>query len=187
MTNAAEKIWAGDIENYTISDRIIQSIEDKGGTIYTIETYTDFTVSFEFKLPPGGNSGLAIRYTGEGTPAYAGMCELQILDDTDKKYAELDPRQYHGSAYGMVAAQRGYLKPLGEWNQQTVTVIGSTIEVILNNQRILKADLATVTEFKGKRKKYVHRSSTEGHFGIAGHQSPVAFRNLRIRKIDHAN
>jgi hypothetical protein len=53
------------------------------------------------------------------------MCELQVLDDTPHpKYAKLDPRQYHGSAYGMVAAHRGYLRPVGEWNFQEVTVKG---------------------------------------------------------------
>ena len=52
------------------------------------------------------------------------MCELQVLDDDAPKYAKLDPRQYNGSAYGMVAAQRGYLRPVGEWNFQEVTVQG---------------------------------------------------------------
>ena len=55
------------------------------------------------------NNGLAIRYPGEGdTAAYVGMCELQILDDSTTKYGKLDPRQYHGSAYGMVPAKVGY-------------------------------------------------------------------------------
>ena len=47
----------------------------------------------------------------------------------------------------MVAAQRGYLRPVGEWNFQEVTVKGSTIKVELNGTTILDADLSTVTEF----------------------------------------
>mgnify|MGYP000370228801 CR=1 FL=1 len=39
---------------------------------------------------------------GSGDTAYVGMCELQVLDNDAPKYAKLDPRQYHGSAYGMV-------------------------------------------------------------------------------------
>ena len=77
------------------------------------------------------------------------MCELQVLDDTPTKYAKLDPRQSHGSAYGMVAAKRGYLRPVGEWNFQEVTVKGSTIKVELNGTVILDADLSQVTEFMG--------------------------------------
>jgi hypothetical protein len=39
------------------------------------------------------------------------MTELQVLDNDAAQYHELDPRQYHGSAYGMVAAHRGYQRP----------------------------------------------------------------------------
>jgi hypothetical protein len=60
------------------------------------------------------------------------MCELQVLDNTAEKYAKLDTRQYHGSAYGMVAAHRGYVRPVGQWNFQEVTVRDSRIEVNLN-------------------------------------------------------
>ncbi|MBT3194262.1 MAG: DUF1080 domain-containing protein, partial [Verrucomicrobia bacterium] len=112
--------WKGAIENYAFESDLIQCKPGKGGTIFTDRMYSDFVAHFEFKLPPGGNNGLAIRYPGKGNPAYAGMCELQVLDNTAAKYAKLDTRQFHGSAYGMVAAQRGYLRPVGEWNFQTV-------------------------------------------------------------------
>ena len=105
--------WAGPVDNYEVKDGAIVCKPDKGGTIYTKEEYGDFVARVEFKLPPGGNNGLAIRYPGKGDTAYVGMCELQVLDDA---YKGIDPRQYHGSAYGMVAAQRGYLRPVGEWN-----------------------------------------------------------------------
>ncbi|MGJ8651143.1 MAG: 3-keto-disaccharide hydrolase [Opitutaceae bacterium] len=178
--------WAGAIENYTFADGEIRCNPGSGGTIYTKQTFTDFVVRFEFKLPEGGNNGLAIRYPGTGNPAYAGMCELQVLDNTAEKYAKLDTRQYHGSVYGMIAAKRGYLKPVGEWNTQTVTVIGSTIHVVLNGEVILDADLAEVTEFMNES-AHPGKDNTSGHFGFAGHGDPVAFRNLSIKELTHAN
>ena len=138
--------WAGPVENYEIVDGAIACKPKSGGTIYTKQIYADFVVRFEFKLPPAGNNGLAIRYPGEGDTAYVGMTELQVLDTEAPAYAKLDPRQTHGSAYGMAAARRGYLRPVGEWNFQEVTVKGSTIVVELNGTRILDADLSTVTE-----------------------------------------
>ena len=45
--------------------------------------------------------------------------------------------------------QRGYLRPVGEWNFMEVTAVGSTIRVELNGTRILDADLSKVTEFMG--------------------------------------
>lgn len=177
--------WAGPVENYEVVDGAIQCKKGKGGTIHTKEEYGDFIVRLEFKVPPGGNNGLAIRYPGKGDTAYVGMCELQVLDDTAEKYAKLDPRQYHGSAYGMVAAKRGAQKPVGEWNQQEVTVKGSTIKVVLNGQVILDADLSKEDpeKFMGKS-KHPGLALTKGFFGFAGHGDAVAFRNISIKRLD---
>jgi hypothetical protein len=176
--------WAGPIENYEIQGGAIVCKPGKGGTIHTQAEYGDFVARIEFKLPPGGNNGLAIRYPGKGDTAYVGMTELQVLDDAAPKYAKLDPRQFHGSAYGMVPAWRGgYQFPVGEWNFQEVTVKGSTIKVELNGSVILDCDLSKVTEFMGG-KPHPGMKNTKGHFGFAGHSDPVQFRHVRIRRLE---
>lgn len=177
--------WAGPIDNYEVRNGAIVCKPGKGGTIFTKEEYTNFTVRLEFKLPPGGNNGLAIRYPGSGDTAYAGMCECQVLDDHYEQATgqTIDPRQAHGSAYGMVAAQRGYQRPIGEWNYEEVTVTGSTIKVELNGTEILDADLGAVTEFMADS-KHPGRTRASGHFGFAGHNDPVMFRNISIKRLD---
>lgn len=174
--------WTGAVDGYDIRDGAIACKAGSGGTLYTRAAYRNFVVRFEFLLPPGGNNGLAIRYPGEGDSAYVGMAEVQVLDDTAPQYANLDPRQAHGSAYGMVAATRGHLKPVGQWNEEEVTVTGSTIKVVLNGTVILDADLSKVTSFLDDR-AHPGKDRTEGHFGFAGHNDPVAFRNIRIREL----
>ncbi len=106
--------WAGPIDQYQVKDGVLMCKPEQGGTIYYNKELTDFAARLEFRLPPGGNNGLAIRYPGEGDTAYVGMCELQILDDTVTKYGKLDPRQYHGSAYGMVTSWK-FQVPTGRW------------------------------------------------------------------------
>lgn len=177
--------WAGPIDNYEIKESAIMCKPKKGGTIYTEAQYTNFVVRVEFKLPPGGNNGLAIRYPGDGDTAYLGMCESQILDDNYEKATgnKIDVRQAHGSAYGMVAAQRGYQYPIGEWNFEEVTVIGSTIKVELNGTVILNTDLSKVTEFMGGH-PHPGKDRTSGHFGFAGHNDPVMFRNISIQPLN---
>ena len=175
--------WAGPTENYEIVDGAIKCAPGHGGTIYTEGEYADFTVRFEFRLPPGGNNGLAIRYPGSGDTAYVGMCELQVLDSEDPRYANLDPRQYHGSAYGQAAAHRGYLREPGEWNFQEVTVVGPRITVELNGTQLLDADLSSITEFMYEPEKFKGRTRTSGHFGFAGHNDPVEFREISIKRI----
>jgi hypothetical protein len=172
--------WGGPTENYEVKDGAIVCKPHKGGTIYTKAEYGDFKARLEFKLPPRGNNGLAIRYPGEGDTAYVGMCELQVLDDT---YKRIDPRQAHGSAYGMVAAHRGYQRPIGEWNYQEVTVKGPTIKVELNGTLILDCDLSKVTEFMAKS-PHPGKDRTSGHFGFAGHNDPVEFRNIEIKRLE---
>ncbi len=176
--------WQGAIDGYEVVDHAIQCRPGHGGTLFTEREYGDFVVRLEFMLPPGGNNGLAIRYPGMGDPAYSGMCELQVLDNTHPRYANLDPRQYHGSVYGQVAAHRGYLRPAGEWNFQEVTVRGSRIRVELNGTTILDADIEEVRDFMYEAKKFAGRARRRGFFGFAGHGDPVRFRCIQIKTLD---
>ena len=66
--------WAGPTNNYAVVAGAIQCRPQQGGTLHTTSEYSDFMARVQFKLPPGGNNGLAIRYPGEGDVAYGGMC-----------------------------------------------------------------------------------------------------------------
>ena len=111
------------------------------------------------------------------------MCELQVLDNKSEKFVgKLDDRQFHGSAYGMVAAHRGFLRSTGDWNFQEVTVKGSTIKVELNGNIILDTDLSDVDEYMNDS-PHPGKDRTSGFFGLAGHNDPVEFRNLSIKPI----
>ena len=169
--------WIGDTDSYEIVDGAIRCKKGKGGNLFTEEVYRDFSVRLEFKVPPGGNNGLAMRYSGEGNPAYKGF-ELQVIDNTAKKYAGLKPYQFHGSAYGMAPALRGYQRPVGEWNFQEVTMIGSRVTVELNGYLILDTD---IKDLKSKLDKHVGKDNATGHFGFCGHNDAVSYKNIRIR------
>ncbi|MBM4092788.1 MAG: DUF1080 domain-containing protein [Planctomycetes bacterium] len=176
--------WTGARDNYEVTGGAICCKPHKGGCLHTEMEYADFVARLEFLLPPGGNNGLAIRYPGHGDPAYSGMTELQVLDSEHPRYAgHLDPRQVHGSAYGMAAAHRGYLRPTGQWNFQEVTVRGSRITVELNGTIILDADLSEVKEFMANS-PHPGRDLPRGYFGFAGHSDPVQFRNIMIKELE---
>lgn len=83
----------------------------------------------------------------------------------------------------MAAAHRGYLRPVGEWNYQEVTVRGSTVKVELNGTVILDVDLSKITEYLANR-PHPGKDRTRGHFGFAGHNDPVMFRNIQIKRLD---
>nr|WP_121271999.1 DUF1080 domain-containing protein [Pedobacter schmidteae] len=179
--------WTGNTTDYTIEDGNI-AIRPKpgkgsGGNLFTKDEFSDFIFRFEFKLTPGANNGLGIRAPLEGDAAYQGM-ELQILDNEDPIYKNLHVYQYHGSVYGTIAAKRGFLKPVGEWNYQEVVVKGPKIKVILNGTVILDADITEARKngaADGKNHPGLQRES--GHIGFLGHGSPVEFRNIRIKDL----
>ncbi|WP_169979386.1 3-keto-disaccharide hydrolase [Tautonia rosea] len=176
--------WFGATDGYSVADGILYCIEGSGGKLYTEEEYDDFIFRFEFKLTPGANNGIGLRAPTEGDPAYAAM-EIQILDNTAEKYSNLAPYQYHGSIYGVVPAKRGYLRPVGEWNEQEISCIGNQIRVVLNGETIVDADIQEASKegtIDGREHPGLKRPT--GYLALLGHGDRVDFRNLKIKRVD---
>jgi hypothetical protein len=169
---------------YGVTNGVLYCAPGEKGNLLTEKEYENFILRFEFKLDEGSNNGLALRTPLEGDPAYVGM-ELQILDDAaaeQGKWGRLRPEQYHGSIYGVAAAQRGALKPAGEWNTQQVTAEGRQITVVLNGVTILNVDLNEISE-PARIAKHPGLFRPRGHLGFLGHGDYVEFRNIQIREL----
>jgi hypothetical protein len=177
--------WVGNRTDYVVQDGMIVILPGQGckGNLFTEKEYSNFSFRFEFQLTPGANNGLGLRAPLEGDAAYAGM-EIQILDNTADKYANLKEYQYHGSVYGVIPAKRGYLKPVGEWNSQEVIVVDDYIRVILNGEEILRGNLKEARKggtLDGKKHKGL--KNRKGHIGFLGHGDLVRFRSIRIKEL----
>jgi len=170
--------WKGN--GYVVEDgAIVCKPEGDNLNLFTEETFADYVLDFEFMLTPGANNGLGIHYPGTGDGAYTGM-EIQILDSTDPKYKDLKDYQFHGGIYTLQAAKQGFLKPVGEWNRERVTVNGSSVTVEVNGTVVLTADL---DELSAKNPKHVGVKRRAGHIGWMGHGDKVSFRNISIGEI----
>ncbi len=178
--------WVGNKQSYVVENGMIVVKPEgggSGGNLFTEGEYSNFNFRFEFQLTPGANNGLGIHAPLEGDAAYAGK-EIQILDNTADKYADLQPYQYHGSVYGIIPAKREFLKPVGEWNTEEVIVQGSKIKVILNGTAIVDGDMLEASKngtMDGKEHPGLQR--TRGHIGFLGHGDVVRFRNIRIKDL----
>ena len=177
--------WVGNTTSYVVEEGVIviRPNGGSGGNLYTKNTYSNFILHFQFQLSPGANNGLGIHAPLEGDAAYVGK-ELQILDNTAEKYAELKAYQYHGSLYGVMPAKRGYLNPVGEWNQQEVYVNNGDIKITLNGTVILEGNYVEASKngtIDGREHPGLQRKS--GHIGFLGHGSVVKFREIRIKEI----
>ena len=100
--------WTGNTEGYGVENGTLVCLKEGGGNLYVDKEYSDFVLRLEFKLKPGGNNGVGIRAEQGQDAAYYGM-EIQILDDSAPEYADLQPWQFHGSVYGVAAAEQGHL------------------------------------------------------------------------------
>lgn len=177
--------WTGNTTDYyPVNGELVVDPKRGGkGNLYTKKQYGDFHMKFDFQLTPGANNGLGIRTPLEGDAAYVGM-ELQILDNTSPIYAKLQPYQYHGSVYGIIPAKQGFLKPVGEWNEQEVIAEGNRIKVILNGEVITDGDIVqAIKDGTPDHKEHPGLLNKTGHIGFLGHGSPLKFRNIRIKEI----
>jgi len=177
--------WIGATDQYRIEDGVIVLPEGRSGKLLTEKEYDNFVLKFDFKLTPGANNGLAIRAPVKGDAAYNGM-ELQILDNGSDRWPDLKPYQTHGSIYGVAPAKRGFLKPVGRWNEQEVTCDGRNIRVVLNGHLILDANLDAVASGSKTIDGQDHPglNNTKGHLGFLGHGDQVSFRNIRLRPLN---
>lgn len=171
--------WNG--EGYAVEDGAIVCTP-KGKNLMTEATFSSYILDFDFKLEPGTNNGLGIHYPGEGDGAYTGM-ELQILDNSAEKYKGLKDYQFHGSMYTLAPAKREGLKPVGEWNNQRITVLGSEVKVVLNGTEILAANL---DELSAKNPKHEGVKRRSGHIAFLGHGDKVSLRNIKIVEVPPA-
>ncbi|MEZ4992895.1 MAG: DUF1080 domain-containing protein [Saprospiraceae bacterium] len=177
--------WVGNKQSYKVDNGtiLVDPAGSGGGNLYTEKEYSSFIFRFEFQLTPGANNGLGIHAPLEGDAAYVGK-EIQILDNTAEKYATLQPYQYHGSVYGIVPAKRGFLNPVGEWNQEEVTVRGNKIKVVLNGTTIVDADLDEAAKNGTMdHKDHPGLQRTNGHIGFLGHGDVLRFRNISIKEL----
>ncbi len=170
-------------DGYKVNNGVLACPPGGGGNLLSAAEYSDFALRFEFKLEDGSNNGLCIRCPlGWSDMAYQGI-ELQIIDNRSKRYAKIKPWQKHGSLYHVFPARSGYLKPTGEWNAQEVVAKGSKIKVVLNGETILDVDTHTMKD-RGILAKHPGLNRKSGHIGFLGHNEPVEFRNIRIKRLD---
>lgn len=174
--------WGGagktEQSGYIVKDGVIESTS-KCRFLISEKEFENYVFKFEFQLTSGANNGLGIHYPGNGDPAYTGM-ELQVLDNSHEKYANLKDYQFHGGLYTLKAAKKGYLKPVGEWNSEIVTVNGQKVSVELNGVVIMEANLDEINEAKPDHQGAKRRN---GFLTFCGHGDIVRYRNLQIKEL----
>ncbi len=159
----------------------------RGSWLISKKDYTDFELSFDFKLGPQGNSGLALRSPSAGDPAFDGL-ELQMADyryNTKAKNSELT-----GGLYRALAPSQQVYKP-EKWNNYQIKIKGSHIKVILNDVLIIDEDLnkhkTIIKRHNGKDAPALRDRPKSGKIGfqnLSRGGSPVLIKNAKIKILE---
>ena len=163
-----------------------------GGDIIYDKQFDNFTLSLEWKISEGGNSG--IFYLGEEKLDYIWKTapEMQVLDNEKHPDAKLgkDGNRMAGSLYDLIPAKPQNAKPVGEWNQVEITVYKGTVVHKMNGVNVVEYHLWTPewnalvagSKFPSLNPKWAEVAS-KGYFGLQDHGDDVWFRNIKIKEL----
>jgi hypothetical protein len=158
-----------------------------GGDIITMDQFADFELALEWKLTPGGNSGIMYRVTEEYDESYKSGPEMQVLDDAAHRDGQ-SRLTSAGADYGLYPSPAGVVRPAGEWNQVRILVNGSHVEYWLNGTRTVEYELWSPDwEARVKGSKFAEwptfARARRGHIALQDHGDWVAYRNIKIREL----
>jgi hypothetical protein len=182
------KVASGDVP--TTADG--QPLE--GGDLMTADTYESFELVLEWKVSPGGNSGVKYNVSEEMSmsmppPRAALGFEYQILDDELHRDAQNGPNRTAAALYDLIAPNRDKrLRPVGEYNQARIVFRGGHGEHWLNGEKVLEYDLGTA-DFDARLDASKYRpiarfaDKRRGHVVLQDHGDDVWFRNIKIREL----
>jgi HEAT repeat protein len=137
--------------------------DGQGESFCTAEDFDDFELFVDWKIEPGGDSGIYLR----GSP------QVQIWD----------PAQWPEGSGALYNNKNGPAKPLlvadnpvGEWNTFYIRMAGDRVTVHLNGALVVDD---VVMENYWERDKPIY---PRGQIELQAHSTPLYFKNIFLRK-----
>lgn len=174
----------GRAEGWAVEEGALACTVKGGGYLYTVEEFENFSLSIDYKVAPGTNSGVFFRWSNLGDPVNTGI-EMQVFDSHDKT----EPDNHDdGAVYDILAPSKNMTKPAGEWNRAVLTCKDSLVTIALNGKKICEMDLNRWTEAHknpdGSTNKFnlaYKDLPRKGHIGLQDHGGRVWFKNVKIK------
>jgi hypothetical protein len=168
---------------WTIEDGCLKALSHAKLTedLFSKDTYRDFELSYEWRISPGGNSGVKYRiqkhlflpgaherfelqvehsfeHPVSGRPEkgqdYVIGFEYQMTDDASNRDALSNPKHTAGALYDMVTPSKAAAKPAGEFNQSRIVVKGKHVEHWLNGVKVVDSSLDSPAAMEGIHKRW---------------------------------
>ena len=167
-----------------------------GGDIIYDRKFKNFELTFDWKVSPGGNSGIFyLAQEVEGEPIWKSSPEYQILDNVKHPDARLgkEGNRQSASLYDLISAVPQNSKPAGEWNTGGIMVYRGTVVHSQNGENVLEYHLWTddwkkmidESKFKGWE-NFINTGGEDqsGYIGLQDHGDDVWYRNIKVKILD---
>lgn len=163
---------------------------NEGGDIVTENEYGNFDLRLEWKIAPGGNSGIMFFVKEDSArypyPWHTGP-EMQVLDNAAHPDAKIIKHRA-GDLYDLISVSKETVKPAGEWNQVRIVANNGALDFYLNDAHVLHTTLwdeswqalVASSKFKNMPGFAAFRS---GRIALQDHGDNVWYRNIRIRRL----
>ena len=162
----------------------------QGGDIVSTEEYDNFDLKLEWKIAPGGNSGI-IFYVHEDSTKYKYVWntgpEMQVLDNDLHSDGKI-PKHRAGDLYDLISSSSEPVKKPGEWNEAEIISKDGKLDFILNGTNVVSTML-----WDDSWKKLVAGSKfkewpdfgtyKKGHIALQDHGNTVWYRNIKIKRL----
>lgn len=168
-----ELLEKGAENGWSVSDGVLRNdpVQKEGeehihyGNLRTKDTFSDFNLSLEVRVPEGSNSGVYLR----------GIYEIQVADTYGK------PLNSHnmGALYSRIAPSVAAEKPAGEWQTMYITLYKRHVTVVLNGIPVIdNQPVKGVTGGAMTADEFV-----PGPIYLQGDHGTVAYRNIVLTPI----
>ena len=175
--------------SWIVEDGELHALPGPGVDLITRETFGDFELEFDWRVSPGGNSGVIYRVDERDAPSWSSGPEYQVLDDTGHPDGD-DPRTSAAALYGLIAPSADKrLEPVGTINAGRISVRDRHVEHWLNGTRVVAydwggPDVRSLIDASKFRDLPGFMAADTGGVVLQHHGEEAWFRNIRIRRLD---
>jgi len=161
-----------------------------GGDIVTDKEYENFDLKLEWKISPGGNSGIMFNVHEDSVkykyPWNTGP-EMQVLDNERNEDGKIY-KHHAGDLYDLIACKKETVKPVGEWNQVEIKILNGKLDLYLNGENVVSTTMWDDNWNKlvaGSKFKSMPGFGTfkKGRISLQDHGFMVWFRNIMIKEL----
>ena len=155
-----------------------------GGDIITVDEFGDFELALEWRIAPGGNSGIMYRVSESGDATFHTGPEMQVLDNAGHPDGR-NPFSSAGACYALYPPSADVTRPVGSWNEVRIVAVGNRIEHWLNGTRVVEYEIGSTDWLTRVQSSFLrdfpgYGRQPRGHIAVQDHGDRVAYRSVRI-------